>query len=56
MNNQYEGDLINNVYDKLFDNDSIDLDFCLAFQDAEVNREFAYIKLNDSYALKLERI
>lgn len=53
----FEGDIADEVYDKLFDNTKYqELDFREAFPDAEVNREFAYIKLNDEFVIKIERI
>ena len=40
----FEGDIADQVYDKLFENGGFtDLDFCLAFPDAEASREFADI-------------
>lgn len=47
----YEGDLIEEIYEQLFKSEFIN-----RFKDAEVNREFAYIKLNDDFVLKLERV
>lgn len=53
----YESDLADEVYDKLLDNTKYQtLNFRDAFPDAEVNREFAYIKLNDEFVIKIERI
>ncbi len=53
----YESDLADDVYDILFKNtDNYTLNFVDAFPDAEVNREFAYIKLNDEFVIKIERI
>ncbi len=50
-------DLADEVYDKLFNNtDNQTMDFCFEFVDAEVNRDFAYIKLNDEFIIKIERI
>lgn len=51
----FEGDIADGVYDMLFSN-SCDIDFLTEFPDAEVNREFAYIKLNDEFVIKIERI
>jgi hypothetical protein len=52
-----QSDLADEVYDKLFNNKyNQTIDFCTMFEDAEVNREFAYIKLNDEYVIKIERI
>ena len=51
----YESDIADAVYDTLFSN-SCDIDFLTQFPDAEVNREFAYINLNDEFFIKIERI
>ena len=57
MREHFEGDIADDVYDILFQNTQFEtMDFCEAFPDAEVNREFAYIKLNDEYVIKIERI
>ena len=57
MTRYYESDLIDEVYDVLFKNTQhTPIDFCEEFPDAEVSREFAYIKLNDKFAIKVERI
>jgi hypothetical protein len=48
-------DVADAVYDALFSN-SCDIDFIAEFQEAEVNREFAYIKLNDEFIIKIERV
>ena len=53
----YEGDIADDVYDVLFKNtENVTIDFLTEFPDAEVNREFAYIKLNDEFVIKIERI
>ena len=51
----FEGDIADSVYDMLFSN-TCDIDFLAEFPDAEVNREFAYIKLNDEFVIKIERL
>ena len=51
----YESDIADGVYDMLFSN-NCDIDFIREFPDAEVNYEFAYIKLNDEFVIKIERI
>ena len=57
MTRYFESDLADHVYDVLFKNiDEATLDFCLAFPEAEVNREFAYIRLNDEFVIKIERV
>jgi hypothetical protein len=55
MNNIHE--LADDVYDVLFKNIQHELiEFSEAFPDAEVNRELGYIKLNDEYVIKIEKI
>ena len=57
MNRYFESDIANEVYDKLFNNtDRQTYDFIALFPDAEINNEFAYIKLNDEIVIKIERI
>lgn len=52
-----EGDIADEVFDLLFKNLSFQhLDFIAEFPDAEVNREFAYIKLNEELVIKIERV
>lgn len=53
----FEGDIADDVYDHLFRNDCNNaIDFVREFPEAEVNREFAYIKLNDDFVIKIERL
>ena len=53
----FESDIANEVYDKIFNNtDRQTYDFIALFPDAEINNEFAYIKLNDEIVIKIERI
>ena len=53
----YEGDIADEVYDVLFKNtENVTIDFLTEFPDAEVNREFSNIKLNDEFVIKIERI
>jgi hypothetical protein len=53
----YESDLADDVYDILFKNsDNYTLNFVEAFPEAEVNREFAFIKLNDEFVITIERV
>lgn len=51
----FESDIIDDVYDVLFRNDT-NADFVFEYPDAEVNRDFAYIKLNEDFVIKIERI
>ena len=56
-NRYYESTIAEEVYDKLFDNtEKMTVVWDMVFPDAEVNREFAYIKLNDEFVIKIERI
>ena len=53
----FESEIANDVYDHIFRNDCNNcLDFVREFPNAEVNNEFAYIKLNDELVIKIERI
>lgn len=53
----FESDIADDIYDYLFRNDINNcIDFVREFPDAEVNREFAYIKLNDEIVIKIERL
>ena len=53
----YESDLIDEVYDVLFENMSQhNADFINRFPDAIVDRTFAQIILNDKFIIKIERI
>lgn len=53
----YEADLIDEVYDVLFENISQhDADFANRYPDAKVDRVFAQIILNDKFVIKIERI
>jgi len=54
MNNNIH-DVADAVYDVLFSN-SCDINFITEFPEAEVNREFAYIKLNDEFIITIERV
>lgn len=57
MTRYFESTIANDVYDYLFRNDINNcIDFVREFPDAEVNNEFAYIKLNDDLVIKIERI
>jgi len=53
----YESDLMNEIYDKLFENEGhTDLDFCWGFPNAEVDKTNARIYLNDEFVIKIERL
>lgn len=57
MERYFESTIANEVYDVLFRNFiAYPIDFVKHFPDAEVNNEFAYIKLNDELVIKIERI
>lgn len=53
----YESDLIDFIYDKLFENTKNEnIDFCNTFPDASVMREFAHIVLNNEYVITVSKI
>ena len=57
MNKYFESDIAEEVFDALFKNTNLQqLDFVKHFPYAEINREFSYIKLNDEFVIKIERI
>lgn len=57
MQRYFESTIAGDVYDYLFRNDINNCtDFVREFPDAEVNHEFACIKLNDELVIKIERI
>jgi hypothetical protein len=57
MQRYFESTIADDVFDTLFCNHrNYQIDFVAHFPDAEVNHEFAYIKLNDELVIKIERI
>ena len=53
----FESNLADEVYQKLFGNKfHQNIVWDMAFPEAELNHEFAYIKLNNEYVIKIEKV